>query len=318
MGPLLDTPYGRGIYSVLAGLGAHRGRRCAVSLRLGLPKGSLQQSTFELLARAGYQCSVGSRSYYPTLDDPDIEPVLMRAQEIPRYVAAGALDAGLSGLDWIVETDADVVEVCDLVYSKASRRPARWVVAVAQDSAIKSPADLQGKRIATEVVTVTKKYLAGKGVEAEVEFSWGATEVKVPEMVDAIVELTETGSSLAANNLRILDTVLETSTKLIANRESWDDAWKKKKIETLAMLLQGALLAAEKVGLKMNVARADLEAIIALIPALRQPTISALTNDDWVAVETVLDEREARDLIPELRKAGAEGIVEYPLNKVIP
>ncbi len=289
-----------------------------MSLRLGLPKGSLQQSTFELLARAGYQCSVGSRSYYPTLDDPDIEPVLMRAQEIPRYVAAGALDAGLSGLDWIVETDADVVEVCDLVYSKASRRPARWVVAVAQDSAIKSPADLQGKRIATEVVTVTKKYLAGKGVEAEVEFSWGATEVKVPEMVDAIVELTETGSSLAANNLRILDTVLETSTKLIANRESWDDAWKKKKIETLAMLLQGALLAAEKVGLKMNVARADLEAIIALIPALRQPTISALTNDDWVAVETVLDEREARDLIPELRKAGAEGIVEYPLNKVIP
>ena len=289
-----------------------------MSLRLGLPKGSLQQRTFELLARAGYQCSVSSRSYYPTLDDPDIEPVLMRAQEIPRYVAAGALDAGLSGLDWIVETDADVVEVCDLIYSKASRHPARWVVAVAQDSPIESPKDLQGKRIATEVVTVTKKYLAEKGVAAEVEFSWGATEVKVPEMVDAIVELTETGSSLAANNLRILDTVLETNTKLIANPKSWADAWKREKVETLAMLLQGALLAAEKVGLKMNVSRANLDKVIELIPALRQPTISALTDENWVAVETVLDEREARELIPELRKAGAEGIVEYPLNKVIP
>jgi ATP phosphoribosyltransferase len=252
------------------------------------------------------------------MDDPDMEPVLMRAQEIPRYVAAGAIDAGLSGLDWIVETDADVVQVCDLVYSKASRRTARWVVAVAQDSQIKSPKDLEGKRIATEVVNVTKKYLADKGVRAEVEFSWGATEVKVPDMVDAIVELTETGSSLAANDLRILDTVLETNTKLIANRDSWADPWKREKIETLAMLLQGALLGAQKVGLKMNVARANLEEVLGLIPALRQPTISALTNEEWVAVETVLDEREARDLIPELRKAGAEGIVEYPLNKVIP
>ena len=289
-----------------------------MGLRLGLPKGSLQQSTFDLLARAGYQCSVSSRSYYPTIDDPEIELVLMRAQEIPRYVAAGALDAGLSGLDWIVETDADVVQVCDLVYSKASRRTARWVVAVAEDSQIKSPEDLEGKRIATEVVNVTKKYLAGKGVRAEVEFSWGATEVKVPDMVDAIVELTETGSSLAANDLRILDTVLETNTKLVANRDSWADSWKREKIETLAMLLQGALLGAQKVGLKMNVARANLEEVLGLIPALRQPTISALTNEEWVAVETVLDEREARDLIPELRKAGAEGIVEYPLNKVIP
>ena len=289
-----------------------------MGLRLGLPKGSLQQGTFDLLARAGYQCTLGSRSYYPTMDDPDMEPVLMRAQEIPRYAAAGAIDAGLSGLDWIVETDADVVQVCDLVYSKASRRTARWVVAVAQDSPIKSPKDLEGKRIATEVVNVTKKYLAGKGVRAEVEFSWGATEVKVPDMVDAIVELTETGSSLAANDLRILDTVLETNTKLIANRDSWADPWKREKIETLAMLLQGALLGAQKVGLKMNVARANLEEVLGLIPALRQPTISALTNEEWVAVETVLDEREARDLIPELRKAGAEGIVEYPLNKVIP
>ena len=289
-----------------------------MGLRLGLPKGSLQESTFELLARAGYQCSVSSRSYYPTMDDPEIEPVLMRAQEIPRYVSAGALDAGLSGLDWVIETDADVIEVCDLVYSKASRRPARWVLAVAQDSAMTSPKDLQGKRIATEVVNVTRKYLAEKGVTADVEFSWGATEVKVPELVDAIVELTETGSSLAANNLRVLDTVLETNTKVIASKPAWADPWKRQKIETLAMLLQGALLGMQKVGLKMNVARADLEKILGLIPALRQPTISALTNDAWVAVETVLDEREARDLIPELRRAGAEGIVEYPLNKVIP
>lgn len=289
-----------------------------MGLRLGLPKGSLQKSTFELLARAGYQCSVSSRSYYPSVDDPEIEPVLMRAQEIPRYVGAGALDAGLSGLDWIVETDADVEQVCDLIYSKASTRAARWVVAVAQDSAIESPKDLQGKRIATEVVNVTKKYLAEKGVEADVEFSWGATEVKVPELVDAIVELTETGSSLAANNLRILDTVLETNTKLIANRASWADEWKRQKVETLAVLLQGALLGAQKVGLKMNVARENLDKVLGLIPALRQPTISALTNEAWVAVETVLDEREARDLIPELRRAGAEGIVEYPLNKVIP
>jgi ATP phosphoribosyltransferase len=278
----------------------------------------LQQSTFELLARAGYQCSVSSRSYYPTMDDPDMEPVLMRAQEIPRYVAAGALDAGVSGLDWVIETDADVVHVCDLIYSKASRRAARWVVAVAQDSAIRSPKDLQGKRIATEVVNVTRKYLAEKGVEAEVEFSWGATEVKVPEMVDAIVELTETGSSLAANDLRVLDTVLETNTQVIASKAAWADTAKRQKIETLAMLLQGALLGMQKVGLKMNVARADLDKIIGIIPALRQPTISALTNEEWVAVETVLDEREARDLIPELRRAGAEGIVEYPLNKVIP
>jgi ATP phosphoribosyltransferase len=271
-----------------------------------------------MLARAGYQVSLSSRSYYPSLDDPEIEPILMRAQEIPRYVSAGALDAGLSGRDWIVETDADVVDVCDLVYSKASQSAARWVVAVAQDSSIRSPQDLQGKRIATEVVNVTRKYLADKGVEADVEFSWGATEVKVPELVDAIVELTETGSSLRANNLRVLDTVLETNTKLIASNEAWGDAWKRQKVETLAMLLQGALMGQAKVGLKMNVARASLDGVLQLLPALRQPTISALTNDEWVAVETVLDEREARDLIPQLRRAGAEGIVEYPLNKVVP
>ena len=287
-------------------------------LRLGLPKGSLQEATFDMLGRAGYEVSVGSRSYYPRIDDPEIEPVLMRAQEIPRYVAAGALDAGLSGLDWVVESDADVVEVCDLVYSKARHAPARWVVAVAQDSAIRLPKDLQGKRIATEIVNVTRKYLAGKGVEAEVEFSWGATEVKVPEMVDAIVELTETGLSLAANDLRVLDTVMDTNTKFVANKKAWEDSWKRQKIEALSVLLQGALMGQANVGLKMNVARADLDKVLKLLPALRQPTISALTNEDWVAVETVLEEREARELIPELRRAGAEGIVEYRLNKVIP
>jgi ATP phosphoribosyltransferase len=289
-----------------------------LGLRLGLPKGSLQQSTFELLARAGYKCNVSSRSYYPAIDDPEIEPVLMRAQEIPRYVSAGALDCGLSGMDWVVETDADVELVCDLVYSKATAKPARWVVAVAKDSDIKTPKDLQGKRIATEVVNVTRKYLAEKGVTAEVEFSWGATEVKVPELADAIVEITETGSSLAANNLRILDTVLETNTKIVASRPAWADPWKRQKIETLAMLLQGALLGQQKVGLKMNVARADLDKIIGILPAMRQPTISGLADAEWVALETVLDEMEARELIPKLRRAGAEGIVEYPLNKVIP
>lgn len=289
-----------------------------LELRLGLPKGSLQKATFDMLGRAGYHVSVSSRSYYPSIDDPEIDTVLMRAQEIPRYVSAGALDAGLSGLDWIMETEADVVQVCDLIYSKASRKPARWVLAVAQDGAIHSPKDLQGKRIATEVMNVTKRYLAEHGVEADVEFSWGATEVKVPELVDAIVELTESGSSLAANNLRILDTVLETNTKLIANRKAWADPAKRQKIETLSMLLQGALLGEKNVGLKMNVRRAELEKLLALLPALRRPTISALTDEDWVAVETVLDERTARDLIPELRNAGAEGIVEYPLNKVIP
>jgi ATP phosphoribosyltransferase len=287
-------------------------------LRFGLPKGSLQQATFQMLDRAGYHVSVRGRSYYPTVDDAEMDPVLMRAQEIPRYVGAGALDVGLSGLDWILETESDVVQVCDLVYSKASRRPARWVLAVAQDSSIQSAEDLAGKRIATEIVSVTRKYLAQHGVEAEVEFSWGATEVKVPELVDAIVELTETGSSLAANNLRIVDTVLETNAKLIASRAAWADEEKKTKIDTLSILLRGALLGEEKVGLKMNVPRSKLEELLAHLPALRQPTVSPLTNQEWVAVETVLDERAVRDLIPKLRQAGAEGIVEYPLNKVIP
>ena len=289
-----------------------------MTLRIGLPKGSLQQRTFQLFERAGYRISVSSRSYYPSLDDPELEAVLMRPQEIPRYVDAGAIDAGLTGLDWIMETGAKVVEVCDLVYSKATAQSARWVVAVAEGAAITSPQDLQGKRIATELVNVTRSYLARFGVTAEVEFSWGATEVKVPDLADAIVEITETGSSLEANQLRILDTVLETNTKLIAGHGAWADPWKRKKIETLAMLLQGALLGEQKVGLKMNVSRKNLDRVLGLLPALRQPTVSPLTNPEWVAIETVLDERAARDLIPELSRAGAEGIVEYPLNKVIP
>ena len=242
----------------------------------------------------------------------------MRPQEMPRYIESGAVDAGLTGYDWVVETGAKVVEVCDLVYSKATSKPSRWVVAVAEGGDIRTPKDLEGKRIATELVNVTRAYLARLGVKAEVEFSWGATEMKVPELVDAIVDITETGSSLRANKLRILDTVLETNTKLIANHGAWADPWKRQKIETLSILLRGALLGEQKVGLKMNVARAQLDRILALLPAMRQPTISALTNQEWVAVETVLDERAARDLIPELSRAGAEGIVEYPLNKVIP
>lgn len=289
-----------------------------MALRIGLPKGSLQQSTFALFERAGYRVAVGSRSYYPSLDDPELEAVLMRPQEMPRYVEAGVIDAGLTGWDWVMETGAQVVSVCDLIYSKATARPARWVVAVAEESQIRTPQHLEGKRIATELVNVTRAYLAGHGVTAAVEFSWGATEMKVPDLVDAIVELTETGSSLRAHNLRILDTVLETNTKLIAGRGAWADPWKRKKVETLAMLLQGALLGEQKVGLKMNVARANLEVVLALLPAMRQPTVSPLANQDWVAIETVLDERAARDLIPELSRAGAEGIVEYPLNKVIP
>jgi len=289
-----------------------------LALRIGLPKGSLQQSTFALFERAGYRVAVGSRSYYPSLDDPELEAVLMRPQEMPRYVEAGVIDAGLTGWDWVMETGAQVVSVCDLIYSKATARPARWVVAVAEESQIRTPQHLEGKRIATELVNVTRAYLAGHGVTAAVEFSWGATEMKVPDLVDAIVELTETGSSLRAHNLRILDTVLETNTKLIAGRGAWADPWKRKKVETLAMLLQGALLGEQKVGLKMNVARANLEVVLALLPAMRQPTVSPLANQDWVAIETVLDERAARDLIPELSRAGAEGIVEYPLNKVIP
>lgn len=287
-------------------------------LRLGLPKGSLQEATFQLFKRAGFNISVRSRSYFPAIDDPEIEVVLMRAQEIPRYVNEGVLDAGLSGLDWILENEADVVEVANLMYSKQTNNPIRLVLAVANDSNIKSVYDLQGKRIATELVRVTKNYLEKHGVSATVEFSYGATEVKVPDLVDAIADLTETGSSLKANNLRIIATILESNTKLHANRRSWEDSWKREKLENLSVLLQGALKADSKVGLKMNVPGDRINDVLSVLPAMKHPTISQLYNSDWVAVEVVLDEKMVRDLIPPLRKMGAQDLIEYPLNKVIP
>jgi len=287
-------------------------------LRLGLPKGSLQEATFQLFKRAGFNITVRSRSYFPAIDDPELEVVLMRAQEIPRYVNEGVLDAGLSGYDWIMENEADVVEVADLVYSKQTNNPIRLVLAVADQSGINSVRDLEGKRIATELVNVTKNYLARNGVSALVEFSYGATEVKVPDLVDAIADITETGSSLKANNLRIIATILESTTKLHSNRLSWEDPWKREKLQNLAVLLEGALKADSKVGLKMNVPGDRLDEVLSVLPAMKHPTISKLYNSDWVALEVVLDERAARDLIPSLRKMGAQDIIEYPLNKVIP
>ena len=286
-------------------------------LRLGLPKGSLQESTFALLAKAGWKLSSSSRSYIPRVDDSELELRLIRAQEISRYVEHGFLDAGLTGADWIAENDSDVQVVAEIAYSKQTTNPARWVLAVPNDSPIQSVKDLQGKRIATELVEATRRWLKKNGVQAEVEFSWGATEVKAPELVDAIVELTETGSSLKANNLRIVDELIQSFPQLIANKKSWQDSWKKQKIETLAMMLKGALQAEEKVGLKMNAPRAKLDALLQQLPALRDPTIATLSKPDWVAVETIIDEKVVRVLIPQLKAAGAEGIIEYPLNKVI-
>lgn len=286
-------------------------------LKLGLPKGSLQDSTLELFSNAGFHFSVQSRSYFPSIDDEELEAILIRAQEMARYVAQGAFDAGLTGKDWIIETDADVVEVADLVYSKASMRPVRWVLAVPENSPVKSVKDLEGKHIATEVVNITKKYLAQNNVNASVEFSWGATEVKPPELADAIVEVTETGSSLRANKLRIVETILESNTKLIANRASWNDPWKREKIESMALLLQGAINAQGKVGLKMNAPKASIETIMSIIPALRLPTIAHLADEHWVALEVIVAEKIVRKLIPELKRAGAEGIFEYNINKLI-
>ena len=286
-------------------------------LRLGLPKGSLQESTFALLAKAGWKLSSSSRSYIPRVDDSELELRLIRAQEISRYVEHGFLDAGLTGADWIAENDSDVQVVAEIAYSKQTTNPARWVLAVPNDSPIKSVKDLQGKRIATELVEATRRWLKKNDVQAEVEFSWGATEVKAPELVDAIVELTETGSSLKANNLRIVDELIQSFPQLIANKKSWQDSWKRQKIETLAMMLKGALQAEEKVGLKMNVPRAKLDSLLQQLPALRDPTIATLSKPDWVAVETIIDEKVVRVLIPQLKAAGAEGIIEYPLNKVI-
>lgn len=286
-------------------------------LKLGLPKGSLQESTVRLFKKAGYHISVNERSYYPGIDDPELEGMLIRAQEMSRYIEEGVLDAGITGNDWILDNNSDVVVVADLLYSKQTLNPCRWVLAVPNDSPFQEASDLEGKRIATELIHVTDKYFKNHGVTAEIEFSWGATEVKPPVLADAIVEITETGSSLKANKLRIIDTVLEVKNQLIANRKSWEDPCKRQKIENIAMLLKGALLAEGKVGLKMNLAKKDMDKVITILDSLKNPTISQLSDSEWIALETIIDEKVVRDLIPQLKRAGAQGIVEYPLNKVI-
>ena len=295
-------------------------------LKLGLPKGSLQDATVQLLARAGFDVHVSSRSYYPTIDDPDIHCMLIRAQEMARYVSDGILDAGLTGQDWIAEHAAtraiagrpsDVVGVADLIYAKQSFGRVRWVLAVPEDSPFQQPADLRDRTVATELVRVTESYFSRIGVPVNVEFSWGATEVKPPVLADAIVEVTETGSSLRANRLRVIDTVMESNTQLIANRGALDDGWKRDKIDSLSLLMQAAIDAHGHVGLMLNVNRDDLEGVLALLPALQRPTVSALSDDHWVAVNTIIDERTVRDLIPRLKAAHAQGIVEYPLNKIV-
>jgi ATP phosphoribosyltransferase len=286
-------------------------------LNIGLPKGSLEESTLALFGKAGFGITKSSRSYRPVFDDSELDGRFVRAQEISRYVENGFFDCGLTGYDWVVENGSDVKYVSDLIYSRASRVKSRWVLAVPEDSPIKSIKDLEGKRIATEVVNLTRKFLEASGVKAEVEFSWGATEVKVPEMVDAIVDLTETGGSLRANKLRIVETLLETNTKFIANKAAWANPAKREKIETIALLLQAALEAESKVGLKLNLPRENLEALQAALPALRNPTVSPLTDPDWVAIETIVDEKIVRTIIPKLKSLKAEGIIEYPLNKII-
>ncbi len=287
------------------------------TVRFALPKGSLQEATVEKMAKAGYNIQISSRSYIPYVDDPELEIRLIRAQEISRYVENGHMDCGITGYDWIKENSSKVHEVGEFLFSKATRQPARWVLAVPEDSPVKSVKDLEGKRIATEVVHLTSRYLKQHGVKADVEFSWGATEFKAHELVDAIVELTETGSSLRANKLRIVDTLLVSTPRLIANHDSWKDAWKREKIETLALLLKGALEAEAKVGLKMNIEQKNLAKLLQSLPALRNPTVSNLSLAGWVAVETIIDEHVVRELIPQLKAAGAEGIIEYPLNKVV-
>ncbi|MBI4655008.1 MAG: ATP phosphoribosyltransferase [Nitrospirae bacterium] len=287
-------------------------------LKLGLPKGSLQESTLKLFRKAGYQVSVDARSYYPVFDDTEIEAMLIRAQEMARYVNDGVLDCGLTGKDWILEQGANVYEVAELNYAKGGLRAVKWVIAVPNDSKIKGIKDLNGKRIATELVGFTKRYLKSKGIKAEVDFSWGATEVKPPYLADAIVELTETGASLTANNLRIIETILESSTRFIANKKAWQYKWKKQKMENIVLLLKGALSAEEKVGLKMNVSEKSFKRVMSLLSSMHSPTVSALSDKGWFALEVIIDEKIVRDIIPKLKSAGAEGIVEYPLNKVIP
>jgi ATP phosphoribosyltransferase len=289
-----------------------------MKLKIGLPKGSLQETTFRLFKNAGYSIKLLERSYVPTIDDPELEGLVIRAQEMARYVEDGILDIGITGLDWVLEQDAKVVELARLRYGKVGFRGVKWVVAVPQGSPVKTVEDLQGKKIATELVGYTKRFLKKRGVEAAVEFSWGATEVKPPLLADAIVEVTETGASLTANNLRIVETILESETVLIANRAAMKDEWKRRKAENIVILLKGALRAEEKVGLKMNVPRKKLDKISRILPSLHTPTISNLSDEDWVAVEVILDEKVVRDIIPDLKRVGAQGIVEYPLNKVIP
>jgi ATP phosphoribosyltransferase len=286
-------------------------------LRLGLPAGSLQEATGELFRKAGYKVTYASRSYYPSIDDPEIHCTLIRAQEMPRYVQDGSLDCGLTGYDWILENDAKVAELAELVFSKVSRRPVRWVLAVPNDSPIQSAKDLQGKRIATEVVNLTRRWLRQQGVEANIEFSWGATEVKPPRFADAIVDVTETGSSLRANNLRIVAELLQSTTRFIANERAYADPWKKQKMDDLVLMLQGAMAAEGKVGLMMNVRQADLPTVLGVLPALQKPTISSLSDPGWVDVLTIIDEAIVRHIVPQLKQAGARGIVEYPLNKII-
>ncbi len=286
-------------------------------LKLGIPKGSLQESTIKLFKKAGFNITLNGKSYFPSIDDDEIECMLIRAQEMSRYVENGVLDAGLTGKDWVLENNSNVREIANLVYAKQGLGRVKWVLAVPNDSKIKSIKDLEGKKIATEAVNLTKKYLKKNNVNADVEFSWGATEVKPPKLADAIVEVTETGSSLRANNLKIIDTILESTTRLIANNSAMKDKWKRTKIERIAMLLEGAIMAEEKVGVMMNVMKKDLKRVIKILPALQNPTISELSDKDWVAINTIIDENVVRNLVPKLKEAGASGIVEYPLNKII-
>jgi ATP phosphoribosyltransferase len=286
-------------------------------LKLGIPAGSLQEATAELFRKAGYRISFSSRSYYPSIDDDEIECLQLRAQEMARYVEKGILDAGITGYDWICETGADVHEVCELMFSKVSRRPVRWVLCVPEDSPVRTAKDLEGKRIATEAVGLTKAYLGKQGVSAEVEFSWGATEVKPPRLADAIVEVTETGSSLRANNLRIVDEILQSTTRFIANRNAWADEWKRRKVENIALMLRSCLAAEGKVGLMMDVRRNDLPKVLGQLPALEKPTVAPLSDPDWVAVTTIIDESVVRTIVPMLKDVGATGIVEFPISKII-